>query len=61
VTPTVGIQLRLPAEIHGALERMAPARGKNKFITELIRTEAIRLGQLPADPAAKPRKRRSTR
>jgi hypothetical protein len=64
MTATVGFQLRLPAELHEALGRMAPARGRTQFVAELIRREAIRRGELRDDrqlpeTRQKPRRRRS--
>lgn len=51
--PTIGLNLRLPIEIHTALHKMAPARGANKFVIDLIRAEAIRRGELPAEAGKK--------
>ena len=47
---TIGYQLRLSAELHAALQRMAPARGINKFVSDLIAREAVRRGELPTAP-----------
>ena len=49
MTPTVGMQLRLGLDVAEAVERVAGRGGKTKYITELIRRDLQRRGELPAD------------
>lgn len=56
MTPTVGMQLRLPIDIAGAVERLYPRGRKTAYIVGLMRRDLERRGELKREtPVKRPR------
>lgn len=53
MTATVAFQLRIPAHLAEALNRLYPRGDKTRYINGLIERDLQRRGELPAPPKRK--------